>query len=52
MRITISTIIMISAGMLAFGLLQMRNAPVDVFPEFAPPKVDARPRTRRWCRQP
>src|SRR5690242_15020258 len=29
-----------AAAMLFFGLEQMRNMPVDVFPEFAPPIVE------------
>jgi len=29
-----------AAGMMLFGVLQLRNAPVDVFPEFAPPRVE------------
>ena len=29
-----------AAVMLAFGLVQLPNMPVDVFPEFAPPKVE------------
>ena len=29
-----------AAGMMLFGITQLRNAPVDVFPEFAPPRVE------------
>ncbi|TAL07365.1 MAG: efflux RND transporter permease subunit [Chloroflexota bacterium] len=29
-----------AAGMMLVGLVQVRNAPVDVFPEFAPPRVE------------
>ena len=29
-----------AAALLAFGTQNLRNAPVDVFPEFAPPKVE------------
>ena len=32
--------IAIAAGMLYFGIGQLRNMPVDVFPEFAPPRVE------------
>ena len=33
-------VIAISAGMLYFGIEQIRKMPVDVFPEFAPPLVE------------
>jgi CzcA family heavy metal efflux pump len=29
-----------AAGMMLFGITQLRDAPVDVFPEFAPPRVE------------
>ena len=29
-----------AVGLLVFGLTQVRDAPVDVFPEFAPPRVE------------
>ena len=29
-----------AAGMMIFGIGQLRDAPVDVFPEFAPPRVE------------
>jgi CzcA family heavy metal efflux pump len=32
-------VVAVAAGMLAFGVVQLRNVPVDVFPEFAPPRV-------------
>src|SRR6266571_2410343 len=28
-----------AAGMMVFGVVQLRGIPVDVFPEFAPPRV-------------
>jgi CzcA family heavy metal efflux pump len=33
-------VIALAAAMLLFGTPQLRNAPVDVFPEFAPPRVE------------
>ena len=30
----------IAAALMVFGAAQLRNAPVDVFPEFAPPVVE------------
>jgi CzcA family heavy metal efflux pump len=33
-------VIAFAAGMMFFGVAQLRNAPVDVFPEFAPPRVE------------
>jgi CzcA family heavy metal efflux pump len=33
-------VVAIAAGMLFFGVIQLRNTPVDVFPEFAPPRVE------------
>src|SRR6266511_3209476 len=32
-------VVAVAAGMMAFGVVQLRNIPVDVFPEFAPPRV-------------
>jgi CzcA family heavy metal efflux pump len=32
-------VVAVAAGMLAFGVVQLRSVPVDVFPEFAPPRV-------------
>ena len=29
-----------AAAMMVFGMGQLRSMPVDVFPEFAPPKVE------------
>ena len=29
-----------AAALIAFGILQLRDSPVDVFPEFAPPRVE------------
>ena len=33
-------VIAIAAGMMFFGLQQLRDMPVDAFPEFAPPRVE------------
>jgi hypothetical protein len=33
-------VVAIAAGMMVFGAAQVRAMPVDVFPEFAPPKVE------------
>jgi CzcA family heavy metal efflux pump len=33
-------IVAIAAGMMALGFVQLRKMPVDVFPEFAPPRVE------------
>ena len=33
-------VLTLAAGLMAIGLLQLREAPVDVFPEFAPPRVE------------
>src|SRR5690348_9318037 len=33
-------VIILSAGLMFFGILQLSAAPVDVFPEFAPPRVE------------
>jgi len=33
-------VIAVAAGILAFGIVQLRNAPVDVLPEFTPPYVE------------
>lgn len=30
----------VAAGLIVVGFLQLRNAPLDVFPEFAPPRVE------------
>ncbi len=32
-------VVALAAGMMVFGVVQLRNIPVDVFPEFAPPRV-------------
>src|SRR3989304_1123980 len=29
-----------AAALIAIGILQLRDSPVDVFPEFAPPRVE------------
>jgi CzcA family heavy metal efflux pump len=33
-------VLVIAAGLMFFGILQLSAAPVDVFPEFAPPRVE------------
>ena len=33
-------VVALAAGMMVFGAVQVRAMPVDVFPEFAPPKVE------------
>jgi CzcA family heavy metal efflux pump len=33
-------VLTLAAGLMGIGLLQLRDAPVDVFPEFAPPRVE------------
>jgi CzcA family heavy metal efflux pump len=33
-------VVALAAGMIAFGVVQLRGVPVDVFPEFAPPRVN------------
>ena len=33
-------LIAIAVGVLAIGIVQLRNAPVDVLPEFTPPYVE------------
>jgi CzcA family heavy metal efflux pump len=33
-------VVVAAAMMLAFGVVQLRDTPVDVFPEFAPPRVE------------
>ena len=33
-------VVALAAGMLALGFIQIRQMPVDVFPEFAPPRVE------------
>jgi Cu/Ag efflux pump CusA len=33
-------VIVVAAGILAFGIVQLRGAPVDVLPEFTPPYVE------------
>jgi CzcA family heavy metal efflux pump len=32
-------VVALAAGMMFFGVVQLRSVPVDVFPEFAPPRV-------------
>src|SRR6266545_2204507 len=32
-------VVALAAGMMVFGVVQLRGIPVDVFPEFAPPRV-------------
>jgi CzcA family heavy metal efflux pump len=32
-------VVALAAGMMVFGVVQLRSVPVDVFPEFAPPRV-------------
>ena len=43
----------IAVGVMTVGVLQLRDAPVDVLPEFSPPYAESRPRRsdsppRRW----
>src|ERR1700710_1639608 len=33
-------VIVVAAGVMAFGIVQLRDAPVDVLPEFTPPYVE------------
>jgi len=33
-------VIVLAAGMMVYGVTQMRKMPIDVFPEFAPPRVE------------
>ncbi|GIF91912.1 efflux RND transporter permease subunit [Catellatospora chokoriensis] len=33
-------VVAVAAGMMALGFVQLRKMPVDVFPEFAPPRVE------------
>ena len=33
-------VIAVAAGMIYFGVERLRSMPVDVFPEFAPPRVE------------
>ena len=33
-------VVALAAGMMLYGFTQLRNTPVDVFPEFAPPQVE------------
>ena len=33
-------VIFLAAVLMVFGIAQLRNSAVDVFPEFAPPKVE------------
>ncbi|MDQ3869984.1 MAG: efflux RND transporter permease subunit, partial [Chloroflexota bacterium] len=33
-------VVLAAAGMMFFGVSQLRDSPVDVFPEFAPPRVE------------
>ena len=35
-----SLVVLLAATMVFFGTLQLRDSPVDVFPEFAPPLVE------------
>ncbi len=35
-----SIVVVLAAGMMVFGAVELRGAPVDVFPEFAPPRVE------------
>ena len=33
-------VLVLAAALMFFGILQLPNTPVDVFPEFAPPRVE------------
>ena len=33
-------VVAMAAGMMVYGFTQLRNTPLDVFPEFAPPQVE------------
>ena len=33
-------VLAVAVGMMLFGFARLRNTPVDVFPEFAPPRVE------------
>ena len=33
-------VIVLAAGMMLYGIMQMKKMPIDVFPEFAPPRVE------------
>ena len=33
-------VLVVTAGVLAFGIVQLRDAPADVLPEFTPPYVE------------
>jgi CzcA family heavy metal efflux pump len=33
-------VLVIAAGLMVFGMIQLPNTPLDVFPEFAPPRVE------------
>ena len=33
-------VVMMAAALMVFGYVRLRNSSVDVFPEFAPPKVE------------
>src|SRR5205807_8202884 len=33
-------VVAVAAALMVFGVTQLRDAPVDVFPEFAPPRVE------------
>ena len=33
-------VVVVAAGVMAFGIVQLRDAPVDVLPEFTPPYVE------------
>ena len=35
-----SLVVFVAAAMMFFGAAQLRDTPVDVFPEFAPPRVE------------
>lgn len=46
-------VVLAAAVMIAVGLWRLRQMPIDVFPEFAPPRVEIRPKGRgcpppRW----
>jgi CzcA family heavy metal efflux pump len=39
-------VVALAAGMMFFGIVQIRDMPVDVYPEFAPPRVEVQ--TASW----
>jgi CzcA family heavy metal efflux pump len=39
-------VVVLAAGMMCLGLVQLRDMPVDVYPEFAPPRVEIQ--TASW----